>query len=235
MKDDVQEYNLPGDGNDSQEDVEPLEIMNHDDFQQEPFEEETIDVPVKGKDKPQSGFKEKARKVGAWILGILGFALALALVFYFVFYRPMDLNTQALEEQATDMEGQLSDYRAELSDLTSSYEGVTVERDDLLAVNAEYQLFADYLLLQIDLRHLQVAFLEEDDAAVRVALLNAEEHLTSLEPMMREVDSEFVDLLQARLVLLKSTTNEVEENVLDVERMFNYLLSLQDTLFGTLD
>lgn len=235
MKDDVQEYNLPGDGDESQEDVESVEIMDHDDFQQEPFEEETIDVPFKGKDIPQNSFKQKARKVGAWVLGILGFSLALLLVFYFVFYRPIDLNAQALEEQTTDMEGQLTDYRAELSDLTSSYEGVTVERDDLLAENAQYRLFADYLLLQIDLRHLQVGFLEEDDAAVRVALLNAEEHLTSLEPMLREVDSEFVDLLQSRLVLLKSTSKPVDENVQDVERMFNYLLSLQDTLFGTLD
>ena len=235
MKDDVQEYNLPGDGDESQEDVESLNIMDHDDFQQEPFEEEIIDVPVKGKDKTQNNFKEKARKVGTWILGILGFSLALALVFYFVFYRPIELKSQALEEQAAEMEEQLSDYRTQLSDLTTRYEEVTAERDDLLADTAQYQLFVDYLLLQIDLRHLQVGFLEEDAAAVRVALLNAEEHLASIEPMLREVDSEFVDLLQARLVLLKSTSNAVEENVLDVERMFNYLLSLQATLFGTLD
>ena len=235
MKDDVQEYNLPGDGDESQEDLESVEIMKRDNFQQEPFEGETIDLPVYGQKKPESSFKRKARKVGAWVLGILGFTLALLLVFYFVFYRPMDLKSQALEEQATDMEGQLTDYRAELSDLTSSYEGVTIERDDLLADNAQYQLFADYLLLQIDLRHLQVAFLQEDAAAVRVALLNAEKHLGAIAPMLQEVDSEFVDLLQSRLVLLKSTSNTVEENVLDVERMFNYLLSLQDTLFGALD
>jgi chromosome segregation ATPase len=209
--------------------------MKQDDIQQEPFAVETIDLPVGNQKKPDSRFKQLARKVGIWVLAVLGFSLALMLVFYFALYHPINLRAQALEEQATEMEGQLSEYRTELSDLTSRYETVTAERDDLLADKAQYQLFVDYLLLQIDLRHLQVGFLEEDNAAVRVALLNAQEHLTSIAPMLREVDSEFVDLLQGRLVLLKSTSKPVEENVQDVERMFNYLLSLQDTLFGNLD
>jgi hypothetical protein len=235
MKDNIQEYDLPGDDDESQEDTEPVEVMKQDDIAQEPFAVETIDLPVEGEKKPDSRLKKSLRKVGFWVLAVLGFSLALLLVFYFALYRPIDLRAQALEEQATEMEEQLSEYRTELSDLTSRYDTVTAERDDLLADKAQYQLFADYLLLQIDLRHLQVGFLEEDDAAVRVALLNAEEHLDSIEPMLREVDAEFVDLLQGRLVLLKSTSKEVDENVQDVERMFNYLLSLQDTLFGTLD
>lgn len=235
MKDDMQEYDLPGDDEESQEDVEPVEIMKHDDFQNEPFEGETIDLPVGKQKKPDSRFKQLARKVGVWVLAVLGFSLALLLVFYFALYRPLDLRAQALEEQATEMEGQLSEYRTEVSDLTSRYDTVTVERDDLLADKGQYQLFVDYLSLQIDLRHLQVGFLEEDNVAVRVALLNAQEHLTSIAPMLREVDSEFVDLLEGRLVLLKSTSKTVDENVQDVERMFNYLLSLQDTLFGNLD
>jgi len=235
MKDDVQEYDLPGDEEENQEDAEQIEIMKHDDIQQEPFAVETFDLPVDRQKRPDSRFKQLARKVGVWLLIVLGFSLALLLVFYFAFYRPIDLRAQALEEQATQMEGQLSDYRTELEDLTSRYEEVTTERDDLLADKARYQLFVDYLSLQIDLRHLQVGFLEEDNAAVRVALLNAEEHLGSIAPMLREVDAEFVDLLQGRLVLLKSTGKNTDENVQDVERMFNYLLSLQDTLFGTLD
>jgi hypothetical protein len=235
MKDTIQEYDLPGDDDESQEEVEPVETMNNEDSQQEPSAVETIDLPVEGEKKKDSRLKKSLRKVGLWVLAMLGLSLALLLLFYFAFYRPIDLRAQALEEQATEMEGQLSEYRTDLSDLTSRYETVTVERDDLLADNDLYRLFVDYLLLQIDLRHLQAGFLQEDDAAVRVALLNAEEHLDSIAPLLREVDAEFVDLLQGRLVLLKSTSKEVDENVQDVERMFNYLLSLQDTLFGTLD
>jgi hypothetical protein len=235
MKDDMHEYDLPGDDEESQEDEQPVEVMKQDDIQPEPFAMETIDLPVADEKKPDSRLKKSLRKVGLWVLAVLGFSLALLLVFYFALYRPIDLRAQALEEQSTQMEGQLSEYRTELSDLTSRFEDVTAERDELLADKAQYQLFVDYLLLQIDLRHLQVGFLQEDDAAVRVALLNAEEHLDSIEPMLREVDAEFVDLLQGRLVLLKSTSKEVDENVQDVERMFNYLLSLQETLFGTLD
>lgn len=182
--------------------------------------------------KPQGVFLDKLKVIGLWAGAFIGFGLVVFLLVYFLMFRPLKLEHDALVTNAATMETQLADYRTDISSKETQIAALQAQVDALETQNAQYADYSVYLKLLNNLSQMQKAQMIGDAASMRVALANAEENLQKLLPLISATDVSLADLLQERLALLATSTAEPEEIYQEVETIYVYLLELQETLFG---
>jgi hypothetical protein len=250
MNDEMKEYDLPetplagetpeNKSVNAEKSVEPVgeEELNPEFAVSEPsgnFESEGIETDTGVEKKPPSKFQQLIHTVSVWVLGILGFALVVFLVFFFVMYRPMKQAHDALFETNTGLEEQLSDYRVELETLTDDYQAVTSERDDLLSDAVLYQGYVHFLNLKNDMLLLQKAYLEKDLGAATLALTKANKDFEAFVPALTKANEPMVDVLRSKLALLSTVVGDTAANIEEVETIYDFLLEMEDDIFGLLD
>lgn len=213
-------------------------------FNQEPIEEEIIDTEPLASDieeendaldintKKESKVIKNLRRIGIWVLAFVGFGVIVFLLAYFLMYRPLSLEHQALTENSEAMETQLTEYRDDVDKKTSQ---ISALEDSLTLMEEENLLYGQYtvyLKLLNNLAQMQKATIMGDDVSMRVAVANAQTNLDQLLPLLTEYDTSLADLLQQRLTLLATTDGMPDEVYQEMETMYVYLLELQETLFG---
>ncbi len=213
-------------------------------FNQEPIAEEIIDAePLASSSeeendaldintKKESKVIKNLRRIGVWVLAFVGFGVIVFLLAYFLMYRPLSLEHQALTENSEAMETQLTEYRDDVDKKTSQ---ISALEDSLTLMEEENLLYGQYtvyLKLLNNLAQMQKATIMGDDVSMRVAVANAQMNLDQLLPLLIEYDTSLADLLQQRLTLLATTDGMPDEVYQEVETMYVYLLELQETLFG---
>jgi len=209
-------------------------------FNQEPLEEEIIDAELltSGNEaldvdtKKESKIIKNLRRIGIWVLAFIGFGVIVFLLAYFLMYRPLSLEHQALTENSETMETQLTEYRDDVDKKTSQ---ISALEDSLTLMEEEnllYDQYAVYLKLLNNLAQMQKAVIIGDAVSMRVGVANAQTNLDQLLLLLTEYDTSLADLLQQRLTLLATTDAEADEVYQEVETMYVYLLELQETLFG---
>ncbi|MCD6476421.1 MAG: hypothetical protein J7K85_09220 [Anaerolineaceae bacterium] len=213
-------------------------------FNQEPIAEEIIDAEplASGSEeendaldintKKESKVIKNLRRIGVWVLAFVGFGVIVFLLAYFLMYRPLSLEHQALTENSEAMETQLTEYRDDVDKKTSQ---ISALEDSLTLMEEENLLYGQYtvyLKLLNNLAQMQKATIMGDDVSMRVAVANAQMNLDQLLPLLTEYDTSLADLLQQRLTLLATTDGMPDEVYQEVETMYVYLLELQETLFG---
>lgn len=191
-------------------------------------EEEPFDFDT----KKESKFIKNLRRIGIWVLAFIGFGVIVFLTIYFLMYRPLSLENQALTENSETMETQLAEYRDDVDMKTVQ---ITSLEDGLILMEEEVTLYGQYMVylkLLNNLAQMQKAAIMGDAVSMRVAVANSQTNLDRLLPLLTEYDTSLADLLQQRLTLLATTNGEAEEVYQEVETMYVYLLELQETLFG---
>ena len=243
MNDEMKEYDLPefnGDSDIPAEDPpveEPVIEMPH----EEPviaeltegtvFEEPETIVET----KPPSKFQVLVHKIVVWALGILSLALLVYLLFYFLMYRPLRLEHDTLTTTNGTLESELSDTREDLDTLTTQYSEVTVLRDTLLADNGLYQGYVHFLNLKNDMLLLQKAYLEEDNEAAALALNKTNRDLESFSNTLQGADETLADVIFAKVALLTTVDEDQAANIEEVETIYDFLLEMEDDLYGELE
>lgn len=213
-------------------------------FNQEPIAEEIVDAELltSGSEdenesldfdtKEEGKFIKNLRRIGVWVLAFVGFGVIVFLLAYFLMYRPLSLEQQALTENSEAMEIQLTDYRDDVdmktTKIASLEDGLTLMEEEITL----YGQYTVYLKLLNNLAQMQKAAIIGDAVSMRVAVANAQTNLDQLLPLLTEYDTSLADLLQQRLTLLATTDAEADEVYQEVETMYVYLLELQETLFG---
>lgn len=185
--------------------------------------------------EPPSKFRQIIHKVSVWLLGILGFALVLYLVFYFAMFRPMKQAHDTLVTTNEEMEEQLSDYRVELETLSDDYEAVSTESDDFFDDTVLYQGYVHFLDLKNDMLLLQKAYLEEDLDSATLALTKATRDLEAFIPTLTQENEPMVDVLRSKIALLSTLEGDAAANIEEVETIYDFLLEMEDDIFGTLE
>ena len=242
MNDEIKEYDIPefsSEENSSAEEPvieEPVvEVSGDEPFAQLPegtiFEEPETIVEK----KPPSKFQQVIHKVAVWALGILSLALLVYLLFFFLMYRPLRLEHETLTSTNETLESQLSDTREDLDTLTTEHTEVTALRDTLLADNGLYQGYVHFLNLKNDMLLLQKAYLEEDSQAAALALNKVNRDLESFSNTLEGSDETLAEVLFAKVALLTTVEEDKAANIEEVETIYDFLLEMEDDLFGGLE
>lgn len=243
MNDEIKEYDLPefkGDNEIPSEEPpvdEPVSELPH----EEPviaeltegtvFEEPEAVVEI----QPPSKFQVLVHKIAVWALGILSLALLVYLLFYFLMYRPLRLEHDTLTSTNETLESELSDTREDLDTLTTQYSEVTVLRDTLLADNGLYQGYVHFLNLKNDMLLLQKAYLEEDNEAAALALNKTNRDLESFSNTLQGADETLAEVIFAKVALLTTVDEDQAANIEEVETIYDFLLEMEDDLYGGLE
>lgn len=242
MNDEMKEYDLPeisGKGKNPETDPKILESQIDPLIPEGEFlgdaEDEFVETELVVAQKPPSKFQKLVHKVSVWLLGILGFALVLFLVFYFAMYRPIKQAHDALIETNAALEDQLSEYRVDVETLTSDYQAVTSERDGLLSDASLYQGYVHFLNLKNDMLLLQKAYLEDDQDAATLAITKATGDLEAFVPTLTVANEPMVDVLRSKVALLSTMEEDTAANIEEVETIYDFLLEMEDDIFGLLD
>ena len=243
MNDEMKEYDLPGADDESVNELpepelpstseQPLLVL--DPVEPAPVNETVPELDATAEQKPPSKFKQTIHQISIWLLAILGFALVLYLVLFFAVYRPMKQSYQSLEEMNVEMEDQLSEYRIDLEQLSTDYEAMVTDRNQLLDENELYRAYVDFLNLKNDMLLLQKAYLEGDLDAATLAKGKANNDLEAFVPTLEVLNEPMVDVLRTNLALLTTLESDMDANVDEVETIYTFLLEMEDDLFGTLD
>lgn len=184
--------------------------------------------------QPPSKLQRLWRTFSAWALGVLSFALAAYLVFFFAFYQPIRKERDSLLDTTAVQAQQILDANETIDTLTADLDAMTVERDGLLSDQALYQGYVPFLDLKNDLLLLQKAYLEEDSAGATLALTKTLTDLEAFVPYLTGTNAPMTDVLRGKIALLSTVEADTAANIEEVETIYDFLLELEDDIFGGL-
>ncbi|MEE4194008.1 MAG: hypothetical protein V2J07_02305 [Anaerolineae bacterium] len=244
MNDEMKEYDLPEFHGNEDSGIEAAPSVES--VQETPVEEAEIFGEITEgsvyeepeaivEQKTPGKFQQLMHKVAVWALGILSLGLIVYLAFYFLMYRPLNMAHETLMDTNETLEEQLSDYRNELDTLNSDYAAVSIERDVLLSDNALYQGYVYFLSLKADMLLLQKAYLDEDTIAAALALNKINRDLDLFSATLQGPDETLGEVIYAKVSLLTTVDADIAVNIEEVETIYDYLLEMEDDLYGGLD
>ena len=196
----------------------------------EPVEEEEA---VEEKPEEESRVTRFFRNMLQWaIISIVLVAIGAALTF-FLLYQPtkQQLETaqtdlQSTQEELDQTESDLSEFRSDLEDTEESLQQTEEELQD--ATNRIH-----FLRLVNNVTRARFALSQQEGAAARLALLDAQTQLEKVLPMVEQRDPELATLLEVRLErAINNLGGDPETAESDLNTLSQDMMQLEEILFS---
>ncbi len=182
---------------------------------------------------PPSRLKLFFRKALIWLVVIVIAFLAGFLTDHFLRYRPLDAERAALQSQLDDATQTISELHEENDRLTKAFEEandtIATLQEELEVITANVQ----YFQVLIDVNNARIKLFMDDSEGAQASLIDTQELLEELLPLIESVDVDLALSLPRRLDLIVSgLERDPETGLIDLELFTKDLLELQPLLFA---
>lgn len=175
---------------------------------------------------PPGKFKIFMKKVLVWLVVVLIAFAAGFLLNHFLLYQPINAERIALKDQLEETTDNLSQLEAENSRLSTQLDQT---RDDLESATAN----ALYYQLLVDVNQARVKLFMDDVEGAQESLVNTQDTLQDLLPVIESIDADLALSLPRRLDLIVSgIVRDPETGMIDLELFTLDLLALEPLLFS---